>query len=79
MESNFLKLYSLAKYPYQESFLKSQLDTAGSNQARLLEKLEKNEGYMKQMNIVLKVVWPTYSLLPCKRPPLRCIPFRHYR
>jgi membrane protease YdiL (CAAX protease family) len=57
MESNFLKLYSLAKYPYRETFLKSQLETAGANQARLLEKLEKNEGYIKQMNVVLKVVY----------------------
>lgn len=57
MASNFIELYKLAKYPYQESFLKSQLETAGANQARILEKLEKNEGYIKQMNVALKVVY----------------------
>lgn len=57
MDENLLDLYSQTKYITREVFIESQLQSAGSNQARLLEKMEKNKNYMRNNVIALKIVY----------------------
>jgi len=52
-----IKLYSIAKYVNREVFLKAQLDIAGANQARLLEKYEKNKKALRSQTIAMKVIY----------------------
>ncbi|MFX1413179.1 MAG: CPBP family intramembrane glutamic endopeptidase [Promethearchaeota archaeon] len=51
------KYYSLAKYPNLEILMESQLNSAGANQAKLLEKYKKNKKSVKQQLFVLKIVY----------------------
>jgi len=57
MEEQKFKSYSLSKYTNYEIFLGSQIQTAGAHQARFLEKLEKNANYIRNMTIMMKVVY----------------------
>jgi len=57
LDENLLDLYSQTKYITREVFIESQLQSAGSNQARLLEKMEKNKNYMRNNVIALKIVY----------------------
>jgi len=57
MEEQKFKSYSLAKYTNYEIFMESQIQTAGAHQARFLEKLEKNANYIRNMTIMMKVVY----------------------
>ncbi|MFX0075686.1 MAG: type II CAAX prenyl endopeptidase Rce1 family protein [Candidatus Hermodarchaeota archaeon] len=54
MDGNELGLYKLAKYTNFEIVLESQVLSSGANQARLLEKLKKNKGTIKQQAIAMK-------------------------
>ncbi len=52
-----MKFYSLAKYINREVFLDSQLQSAGANQSRLLEKYEKKHKTIKHQTIAIKLVY----------------------
>ncbi len=72
MEEQKFKSYSLAKYTNYEIFLESQIQSAGAHQARFLEKLEKNANYIRNISIMLKVV---YSFLFVVLPILPLITY----
>ncbi len=57
---NNKQLYKISKFAYKEAFLESQLEMAGSNTAQILEKMEKNSNYMRNQDIVMKVVVALY-------------------
>ncbi len=57
MTKTRMSLYSLASKVRDEAFLESQLDFAGGNQARVLERLEKSKNDTKRQNLVLKIVY----------------------
>ncbi|MCK4238015.1 MAG: hypothetical protein KAX33_02760 [Candidatus Lokiarchaeota archaeon] len=57
MEEQKFKSYSLAKYTNYEIFLESQIQSAGAHQARFLEKLEKNANFIRNMTIMMKVIY----------------------
>jgi len=57
LENELLEIYHQAKYINREVFVESQIQSAGSNQARLLEKMEKNKNYMRNNVIALKAVY----------------------
>ncbi|MBD3196618.1 MAG: CPBP family intramembrane metalloprotease [Candidatus Lokiarchaeota archaeon] len=65
MEGSLIELYKKAKYINREVFFDSQMQSAGSNQARLLERLEKNKSHLRVSMIVMKVV---YAFLLCFLP-----------
>ncbi|MHA1647141.1 MAG: hypothetical protein ACTSVL_06185 [Promethearchaeota archaeon] len=54
------QLYKISKYAYKEAFLESQLEMAGVNQAKILEKMEKNSKYMRTQDIAMKIVVAIY-------------------
>ncbi|MFW9948934.1 MAG: hypothetical protein ACFFKA_02260, partial [Candidatus Thorarchaeota archaeon] len=56
MEKRKPSLYSLSKYPNLEIVLDSQLASAGAHQAKVLEKCERNQKYIKSQTNSLKVV-----------------------
>jgi predicted permease len=49
--------YSLAKYPTYEILMEGQLASAGAHQAKLIEKLKKNNKYIKHQFLVMKFVF----------------------
>lgn len=53
---NNKQLYKISKFAYTEAFTQSQLDIAGSQQSKILEKMEKNSNYMKTQSIAMKVI-----------------------
>ncbi|WP_371805062.1 hypothetical protein [Candidatus Lokiarchaeum ossiferum] len=53
---NNKQLYKISKFAYTEAFTQSQLDIAGSQQSKILEKMEKNRKYMKMQSITMKIV-----------------------
>ncbi len=57
---NNKQLYKISKFAYKEAFLVSQLEMAGVNQAKILEKMEKNSKYMRTQDIAMKVVVSIY-------------------
>ncbi len=57
MSKNQLSLYHLADKVRDEAFLEGQLQFAGGNQARILERLEKNKNETKRQQLVLKIVY----------------------
>ncbi len=57
MRQKKLSLYGLANKVRDEAFLESQLDFAGGNQARILERLEKSKNDTKHQQLVLKIVY----------------------
>lgn len=57
MEEQKFKSYSLAKYTNYEIFMESTIQSAGAHQARFLEKLEKNANYIRNMTIMMKVIY----------------------
>ena len=57
MEEQKFKSYSLSKYTNYEIFLESQIQSAGAHQARFLEKLEKNANFIRNMTIMMKVIY----------------------
>lgn len=57
------QLFSISKYTYQEAFLNTQLNMAGSQISQIKEKMEKNKDYMKRMNFLTKFVIVLYSSL----------------
>lgn len=54
------QLYKISKFAYKEAFLESQLEMAGVNQAKILEKMEKNSKYMHNQDIAMKIVVALY-------------------
>jgi len=56
----WMQLWKIAKYSYQEAFIDSEIQMAGSNQAKLLEQMEKNKNYMKAQGIAMKIVVMLY-------------------
>jgi hypothetical protein len=54
-----LGLYWLADKVRDEAFIESQLQIAGGNQARILERLEKSKNETKRQALVLKIVYAT--------------------
>ena len=54
------QLYKISKFAYKEAFLESQLEMAGVNQAKILEKMEKNSKYMRNQDIAMKIVVAIY-------------------
>ncbi len=57
MEEQKFKSYSLSKYTNYEIFLESQIQSAGAHQARFLEKLEKNANYIRNVSMMMKVIY----------------------
>jgi len=57
MKRSLLNLYSLAKGTAHEIILDAQLQSSGANQARLLEKFEKNKNYIRNIQIMIKVMF----------------------
>ncbi len=53
------KLYRISKKVYREGILHSQLQSAGSDQARFLEKIEKDK-MQRSQDIILKIVSAIY-------------------
>ena len=53
---NNRQLYKISKYAYNEAFEQSQLDMAGSQQAKIMEKMAKNKKYMKIQSIAMKIM-----------------------
>jgi predicted permease len=51
------RLFKISKFVFHEVFLDAQLETAGSNQSKVLERLEKNAKTMKTQAILIKVVY----------------------
>lgn len=49
--------YSLAKYPSYEILMEGQLASAGAHQAKFIEKLKKNNKYIKHQFLALKFVF----------------------
>lgn len=49
--------YSLAKYPNYEIIMESQMASAGAHQAKFIEKLKKNNKYIKHQALALKIVF----------------------
>jgi hypothetical protein len=60
---NTKQLYYVSKYACQEAFLESQLSSSGSNQAKVMEKLEKDAGYIKNMQLTVKGMVVLYLAL----------------
>ena len=60
---NNKQLYQISKYSYNEAYLQSQLNMAGSNLTNILEKMEKNKNYLKTMNIMTKIIMVVYVSL----------------
>ncbi|MEJ2279601.1 MAG: hypothetical protein P8Y70_17950 [Candidatus Lokiarchaeota archaeon] len=52
-----LKLYRISKFVFHEVFLDAQLQTAGSNQSKILERLENSKNTMRTQAVILKVVY----------------------
>ncbi|NVM19619.1 MAG: CPBP family intramembrane metalloprotease [Candidatus Lokiarchaeota archaeon] len=55
-EKKELKAFSLSKFTNYEMIMDSQFASAGAHQSRLLEKYEKNNKYIKNQAISLKIV-----------------------
>ncbi len=55
-EKKELNAFSLSKYTNFELIMESQFATVGANQAKLLEKYEKNNKYIKNQAISLKII-----------------------
>jgi membrane protease YdiL (CAAX protease family)/predicted permease len=70
LESELIDLYHKAKYVNREVFVEAQLKSAGSNQARLLERMEKSKNFMRNNVIATKVV---YAFVLCFMPILLLI------
>jgi len=62
MSKKDLGLYKLAKYTNFEIVLESQVLSSGANQAKLLEKLKKNKGSIKQQAIAMKIAFAVMLL-----------------
>lgn len=60
---NNKQLYQISKYSYNEAYLQSQLNMAGSNLNNILEKMDKNKNYLKTMNIMTKIIMVVYVSL----------------
>ena len=63
MEEQKFKSYSLSKYTNYEIFLESQIQSAGAHQARFLEKLEKNANFIRNMTIMMKVIYSFFFVV----------------
>lgn len=57
MVTTRMSLYRLADKVRNEGFLDGQLQVAGGNQARVLERLEKNKNDSKRQQLTLKIVY----------------------
>jgi ABC-2 type transport system permease protein len=57
------QLLKISKYAYNEAFYYSQLSMAGSNQARIMEKLEDDSNYIKTMSGFIKGIVVMYLLI----------------
>jgi hypothetical protein len=53
-------MYKLAKIVSHEITMKYQLQSAGANSAKVLEKFEKNSKYVRNMSIFMKVMISFY-------------------
>ncbi len=72
MTKDILKLYSLAKVLNHEVFLDAQLQTAGSRQAKYLERLENSKNNIRNGVLAQKV---SYALVLCILPILPLITY----
>ncbi|TFF97187.1 MAG: CPBP family intramembrane metalloprotease [Promethearchaeota archaeon] len=66
------ELYSLAKQINHEVFLDAQLQTAGSKQDQILEKMEKSNKYVRNQTIAMKLV---FAIVLCFLPILPLITY----
>ncbi|MHA1746063.1 MAG: hypothetical protein ACTSWW_08680 [Promethearchaeota archaeon] len=57
---NTLQLWKISKISYREAFTAATLAQAGSNQAKILEKMGKNRSYMKTQSIGMKIAMIIY-------------------
>ncbi|WP_371804885.1 hypothetical protein [Candidatus Lokiarchaeum ossiferum] len=57
------ELMTISKFSYKEAFLQGQMEQAGSNLYSIMEKMEKNTKYLRNQNIVMKVVMTIYVSL----------------
>ena len=55
-EKKGLKLYSVSKFTNFEMIMDSQLASSGAHQAKVLEKCEKNNKYIKSQAISIKII-----------------------
>lgn len=61
MDNN--QLYMISKYVFGEAFTISQLNYGGVNQARILEKMEDDAGYIRSSSMFVKVIVSIYLAL----------------
>ena len=57
---NTRQLWKISKLSYREAFTAATLAQAGSNQAKIMEKMEKNNRYMKTQSIAMKIAMIVY-------------------
>ncbi|MHA1520910.1 MAG: hypothetical protein ACTSRK_12070 [Promethearchaeota archaeon] len=57
------ELYKISNYSYNEAFLESTLQMAGSNQSQIMEKMNKNSKYIKNQRIAMKVIMSIYLII----------------
>ncbi|MFX0063387.1 MAG: hypothetical protein ACFFC7_14520 [Candidatus Hermodarchaeota archaeon] len=53
-------LYKISKYAYQEAFFDGQMQSMGSNQARFMERLNKDNNYMRNVSRMMKIFTSIY-------------------
>ncbi|MFX1255209.1 MAG: hypothetical protein ACFFCZ_26650, partial [Promethearchaeota archaeon] len=56
-------LYKISKYAYQEAFFDGQMQSMGSNQARFMERLNKDNNYMRNVSRMMKIFTSIYCAI----------------
>ena len=62
------QLYQISKYAYGESFYESQMSMSGSNQAQILERLEKDQDHIKNQALTIKIILVFYFIFMVVTP-----------
>ncbi|MFX1534175.1 MAG: hypothetical protein ACFFDI_08145 [Promethearchaeota archaeon] len=57
------QLYKISKYAYQEAFFDGQMQSMGSNQARFMERLDKDNNYMRNVSRMMKIFTSIYCAI----------------
>lgn len=62
------ELFRISKYTYGEAFLSYQLSMAGASEYKLQENMEKNTNYLRETNVLLKIVITFYMAMMIPLP-----------
>ncbi|MBY9010589.1 MAG: hypothetical protein KGD74_12050, partial [Candidatus Lokiarchaeota archaeon] len=68
MTEKEMGLYKLAKYTNLEIVMEAQVQSSGSNQARIMEKYKKNKGSIKQQAFAMKIIFAAMLLFVAVLP-----------